>query len=56
MQSDPDRILIKTYDAWIGYYKPAQWSSVHYTWISQESTGEDVDDRQCAFVRYDSKE
>lgn len=55
MQSDPERILIETYHAWIGCYKPEHWSSEYYTWISQRFTGEDVDDQECGFVRYDLK-
>lgn len=54
MQSDTDHILLETYYAWIGFYKPAHGSS-HYKWISRGYTGEDVDDRECGLAAYNTE-
>lgn len=51
MQSDVERIPIEAYRAWIGFYRPARWSSDRYTWISAEFTGEDAEDNACGFVQ-----
>ncbi|XP_011608138.1 secretory phospholipase A2 receptor-like isoform X1 [Takifugu rubripes] len=54
-QPDADRILIDTYNAWIGYYIPAQWTDKYYIWISEDYTGEDPNDGNCGSVQSSTK-
>lgn len=54
-QPDTDRILIDAYKAWIGYYKPAQWTGDHYIWINEQYTGQDHNDGSCGSVHSSTK-
>lgn len=54
-QPDTDHILIDNYNAWIGYYKPAQWTGDRYTWISEHYTGEDRNNDNCGSVQSNTK-
>lgn len=55
-QPDADRILIGAYDAWIGYYKPAQWTGDHYVWINEYFTGDDRNNGNCVSVHSSTKQ
>lgn len=55
MQPDADRVLIGAYNAWIGYYKPAQWTGDHYIWINERYTGEDRNNDKCGSVQSSTK-
>lgn len=51
MQGDTDRVLIKTYKAWVGRYKPPQENSV---WLDKDQSVEDLGDN-CGSVHSDTK-
>lgn len=56
MQPDADRVLIGGYNAWIGYYKPAQWTGDRYIWINEDYTGEDRNNDKCGSVQSSTKQ
>lgn len=56
MQPDADRVLIGAYNAWIGYYKPAQWTGDRYIWVNERYTGEDRNNDKCGSVQSSTKQ